>query len=150
MPLLRLLVLEIQHRLHQLDELGLLSPSVRRLLLDESIPGPSLTLVPELNVGDFCKLLESPTMEGMEYWILKGERSVWPAVTAVKIRCAIEVELDRGYQLVRRRKPFDPDTGIGEGNGLRKIGSHGEGGNGGSAGRRNRPTRASSFGGAVS
>ncbi|KAF1841110.1 uncharacterized protein K460DRAFT_295473 [Cucurbitaria berberidis CBS 394.84] len=130
MPVLRLVVLEVQHRLHQLDELGLLSPSIRRFLLDENIPGPSLTLVPELTPGDFFKLLENPTSEAIDYWILRGERSVWPAVTALKIRCAIEVELDRGYQLVRRRKPFDPigsSTSNGGSSGLRKSGSRGEG-----------------------
>jgi TAG lipase/lysophosphatidylethanolamine acyltransferase len=125
MPILRLVVLEIQHRMQQLDELGLLSPSIRRFLLDENIPGASLTLVPELTPGDFFKLLENPTKEAIDYWILKGERSVWPAVTALKIRCAIEKELDRGYQLVRRRKPSDDMRSISEG-ALRKSGSHGE------------------------
>jgi TAG lipase/lysophosphatidylethanolamine acyltransferase len=125
MPILKLIVLEIQHRLHQLDELGLLPASIRRFLLDESIPGPSLTLVPELTPGDFFKLLENPTKEAIDYWILRGERSVWPAVTALKIRCAIEKELDKGYQLVRRRKPLDL---VGT-EGLRKSGSTGEGGN---------------------
>ena len=156
MPILRLVVLEIQHRLHQLDELGLLSPSIRRFLLDESIPGPSLTVVPELTPNDFFKLLENPTKEALDYWILKGERSVWPDDTALKIRCAIEVELDRGYQLVRRRKPFDPVTG-GSRDGLRKSGSrreirsmHEEGVNERSVSQRNRPVRAASFGGTVS
>jgi TAG lipase/lysophosphatidylethanolamine acyltransferase len=120
-PILRLVVLEIQHRLQQLDELGILSPSIRRFLLDENVPGASLTLVPELTPGDFFKLLENPTKEAIDYWILKGERSVWPAVTALKIRCAIEKELDRGYQLVRRRKPSDNTNRA-----LRKSGSHGE------------------------
>ncbi|KAF2279492.1 putative patatin-like serine hydrolase [Westerdykella ornata] len=104
-PMLRLLVMEIQHRLHQLDEFSLLPHSIRRFLLDESVPGASLTLVPELSPGDFVKLLQNPTKDSLDYWILRGERSVWPAVTALKVRCAIEVELDRGYQLVRRRKP---------------------------------------------
>jgi TAG lipase/lysophosphatidylethanolamine acyltransferase len=122
MPILKLVVLEVQHRLHQLDELGYLSPSIRRFLLDETVPGASLTLVPELTPGDFVKLLENPTKEAIDYWILKGERSVWPAVTALKIRCAIEVELDRGYQLVRRRKPFESLRS----GGLRKTGSRGE------------------------
>jgi TAG lipase/lysophosphatidylethanolamine acyltransferase len=108
MPILRLVVLEVQHRLQQLDELGLLLPSIRRFLLDEKIPGASLTVVPELTPGDFFKLLENPTKDAIDYWILKGERSVWPAVIALKIRCAIEFELDRGYQLVRRRKPLEP------------------------------------------
>ncbi|KAF2869800.1 acyl transferase/acyl hydrolase/lysophospholipase [Massariosphaeria phaeospora] len=108
MPVLRLVVMEIQHRLHQLDELGWLPLSIRRFLLDESVPGASLTLVPELTPSDFFKLFENPTNDALDYWILRGERSVWPAVGALKVRCAIEVELDRGYQLVRRRKPFDP------------------------------------------
>ena len=107
MNILKVMVMEIQHRLHQLDSLGFLTPGVRRFLLDEQIPGPSLTLVPEVTIADFRKLLENPTKKSIEYWILKGERSVWPAVGALKIRCAIEVELDRGYQMVRRRKPFD-------------------------------------------
>jgi len=152
MPILRLVVLEIQHRLQQMDELGLLPPSIRRFLLDENIPGPSLTLVPELTPSDFFKLLENPTKEAIDYWILKGERSVWPAVTALKIRCAIEVELDRGYQLVRRRKPFDPVLPAGTG-GLKKSGSRGEVQTGHGFGDENRErerrhrARAASFGG---
>lgn len=63
--------------------------------------------MPELSPSDLTKLLESPTQESLQYWILRGERSVWPAVGALKIRCAVEVELDRGYQVVRRRKPLD-------------------------------------------
>lgn len=107
MSVLKVMVMEIQHRLHQMDSLGWLPAGVRRFLLDEIIPGPSLTLVPDVNLSDFVKLLENPTKRSVEYWILKGERSVWPAVGALKIRCAVEVQLDRGYQMVRRRKPFD-------------------------------------------
>jgi len=109
----------------QLDSLGLLPLAIRRFLLDEVIPGASLTLVPELAPRDFIRLLENPTKSAVEYWIRRGERSVWPAVGALKVRCAIEVELDRGYQLVRRRKPFDASTpGVprrkGSGDSLRK------------------------------
>jgi TAG lipase/lysophosphatidylethanolamine acyltransferase len=150
MPILRLVVLEVQHRLHQLDELGWLSPSIRRFLLDENVPGASLTLVPELTPGDFFKLLENPTKEAIDYWILRGERSVWPAVTALKIRCAIEVELDRGYQLVRRRKPFESVRS----GGLRKSGSRGEvrsayGSEVYSQSGRLERTRAASLGGSI-
>lgn len=120
---LKVMVMEIQHRLHQLDSLGWLTPSVRRFLLDENIPGPSLTLVPEVTIADFPKLLENPTKSSVEYWIQKGERSVWPAIGALKIRCAVEVELDRGYQMVRRRKPFDA-TPAAAGNDEPLAGSH--------------------------
>ena len=106
-PLLRLATQEIHHRLNQLDALGLLPFAVRRLLIDETIPGASITLVPDLKRTDFLRLLENPTKENLDYWILQGERSVWPTVCSLRIRCAIEVELDRCYQLVRRRKPLD-------------------------------------------
>lgn len=116
-PILRFFVSEVQHRLQQMDQLGLLPLSIRRFLLDENIPGPSLTLVPELTASDYLKLLENPTQAAIDYWILRGERSVWPAVTALTIRCAIEHELDLGYQLVRRRKrhestPMTNSTGV--------------------------------------
>lgn len=111
-PLLRLITLEVHHRLSQLDSLGFLPGTVRRLLIDENVPGASLTLVPNLHASDFLKLLETPTKESLDYWILAGERSVWPAVGALRVRCAVEVELDRGYQLVRRRKPMDAEGAI--------------------------------------
>jgi TAG lipase/lysophosphatidylethanolamine acyltransferase len=102
--LLRLMTMEIHHRLSQLDSLSILPNSIRRFLVDEHIPAASVTLVPEISAGDFVRLLETPTRESLDYWILRGEKSVWPAVGAIKVRCAVESELDRGYQFVRRRK----------------------------------------------
>lgn len=122
-PILRFFVSEVQHRLQQMDYLGLLPLSIRRFLLDENIPGPSLTLVPELTPSDFFKLLENPTEEAIDYWILRGERSVWPAVTSLRIRCAIEHELDLGYQLVRRRKRSDAGLSSSYPGGNRRRGS---------------------------
>jgi len=89
--LLRLVMMEVQHRLHQLDSLGLLPLSIRRFLVDEQIPGAAVTLVPKLSVADFLRLLENPTPGALDYWILRGERTVWPAVGALKVRCAVEV-----------------------------------------------------------
>lgn len=106
---MRLLMMELQHRLTQMDMLGWLSPGLRRLLLDESVPGASWTLVPQVSWTDFARLLRNPTREEIDYWILRGERSVWPARSALSVRCTVEVEIDRAYQLVRRRKPFDTE-----------------------------------------
>lgn len=53
------------------------------------------------------RLLETPTRETLDYWILKGERSVWPAVAALRVRCAVENELYRSYQAVRKLKAGD-------------------------------------------
>ncbi|KAK4240015.1 acyl transferase/acyl hydrolase/lysophospholipase [Achaetomium macrosporum] len=104
---MRMIGLEVRHRLRQMDRLRLLQPSIRRFLVDEHLPGPSITLVPQISLQDFGRLMETPTKETVEYWILRGERSVWPAVAALKARCAIEMELDRAYQDVRRLKAGD-------------------------------------------
>jgi TAG lipase/lysophosphatidylethanolamine acyltransferase len=110
LALVRVVRMEVRHRLAQLDSLGALPAAARRFLLDESVPGASLTVVPEIAPRDFLRLLENPTRESVEHWIRRGEQSVWPAIGAIRVRCAIEVELDRGYQVVRRRKPFDVAT----------------------------------------
>jgi TAG lipase/lysophosphatidylethanolamine acyltransferase len=102
--ILRLITMEIHHRLQQLDSLQLVPLSIRRFLVNEHIPAASVTLVPEVSASDFVRLLETPTQDSLDYWILRGEKSVWPAVGALKVRCAVESELDRGYQFVRRRK----------------------------------------------
>lgn len=104
----RLVLVELRHRLRQLDYIGVLPAAVSRLLIDETIPGPNLTLVPDLSLHDLGKVLQRPTPERMAEWTLKGERGVWPAVSALKVLEAVEIELDRGYQLVRRRRPSDP------------------------------------------
>ncbi|KAI0136729.1 acyl transferase/acyl hydrolase/lysophospholipase [Xylariales sp. AK1849] len=102
--IIRMVGLEIRHRLRQLDTLGLLPASIRRFLVDEEVPGASMTLVPKVTAGDFVRLLETPTRETLDYWILRGERSVWPAVSALRIRCAVEYEIERAYQRVRSLK----------------------------------------------
>ncbi|GAQ10999.1 probable triacylglycerol lipase C1450.16c [Aspergillus lentulus] len=106
-PLMRLVVVELRHRLRQLDYLGLLPQIVGRLLIEETIPGSNLTLVPDLSLSDSTKLLQTPSKDNLAYWILKGERGVWPAISALKVRCVIEIELDKGYQRVRRRRPSE-------------------------------------------
>ncbi|KAK3942711.1 putative triacylglycerol lipase [Diplogelasinospora grovesii] len=102
--LVRMVGIEMRHRLRQLDTLQLLPTGVRRFLVDELVPGASMTLVPDVTASDFIRLLETPTKETLEYWILRGERSVWPAVAALRVRCAVETELDRAYQQARRLK----------------------------------------------
>ncbi|KAI1414719.1 hypothetical protein F5Y13DRAFT_14075 [Hypoxylon sp. FL1857] len=127
--LFRVVGLELRHRLRQLDTLGLLPPGIRRFLVDEEVPsGSSMTLVPEVTARDFARLLETPTRETLDYWIARGERSVWPAVCALTVRCAVEYEIECAYQRARslkagglRRKASTggpPPAGLGD------LGSH--------------------------
>jgi len=99
---LKLGVLEMRYRLRQLDRLGVIPLPVRRFLVDEDVPGDSLTLVPSIELKEFVGLLGRPTAESINDWILKGERSVWPSMTALEVRLAIEMKLDMAYERVRK------------------------------------------------
>ncbi|KAI0173390.1 hypothetical protein GGR52DRAFT_384449 [Hypoxylon sp. FL1284] len=102
--LFRVVGLEVRHRLRQLDTLGLLPAGIRKFLVDEEVPAASVTLVPSVTARDFVRLLETPTRETLDYWILRGERSVWPAVGALTVRCAVEYEVESAYQRARSLK----------------------------------------------
>lgn len=84
----------LRHRLDQLGQLGLLPRALRRLLLDEHVPVKDrLVLVPHVTLRDYMRLLDPPKPGDLRFWIGKGERAVWPAVAALKIRCSIELAL---------------------------------------------------------
>ncbi|KAI0408880.1 hypothetical protein F4802DRAFT_616677 [Xylaria palmicola] len=104
--LFRIVGLEARHRLRQLDALGLLPAAARRFLVDEEgiHHGASVVLVPDVAAGDFVRLLETPTRAALGHWIRRGERGVWPAVGALRVRCLIEYEIETAYQRARRLK----------------------------------------------
>lgn len=92
------------------DIMGFLPESLKRVLSDETIQGDFLKLVPEVQVYDWWRLLKNPTRDEIDFWIMRGERSVWPSLCALKVRCAIEVALDQAYERVRRRRPDEVTT----------------------------------------
>ena len=107
--LVRYLVGEAFHILKQLDTLGYLPTPLCRLLMEESIPSGSrwakISITPALGIRDIIHLFDTPTKASLDEWILRGERSVWPAVCELRVRCGIEFELDKAYEQVRRRVP---------------------------------------------
>lgn len=98
----RFIIWELQHRLSQLDAMGLLPARAKRLLLDETVPGSHLTVVPEMRIMDWVRLLRNPTQREIDHWIERGEKSVWPHMAALYMRLQVEISLDRGYQTIRR------------------------------------------------
>ncbi|EGW30729.1 uncharacterized protein SPAPADRAFT_62588 [Spathaspora passalidarum NRRL Y-27907] len=106
--------MEIQHRLNVLNRLGLLNDTMKRMFIDEK---PSqlqslasireITIVPELRylMRDFGRVFDvHKTMENIPYWVLVGERSVWPLFPLLWTRCSIEFALDDLYNLHRNMK----------------------------------------------
>lgn len=92
--------LELSHRLKQLSAIGLVSQ--RAADYDLSTPATSeVTLVPSLEMRDFLKLLRNPTFEDIRYWSEKGQRATWPAISALRVRQLIEVQLGECYESLR-------------------------------------------------
>lgn len=94
---------ELAHRMNQLDSIWGLPRRIRRFLIDEKIPFRYITLVPEVKLGDFTRLLRNPSLEEIDHWIALGEKSVWPCVSALEVRCSIEFDLENRYRIEKRR-----------------------------------------------
>ncbi|CAI5759561.1 unnamed protein product [Candida verbasci] len=105
--------MEIQHRLIVLNKLGLLTEFMKRFFIDEKPTAlqslasiREITIVPELRylMKDFSRVFDvHRTMENIPYWVLVGEKSVWPLFPLLWTRCAIEFALDDLYNLHRKR-----------------------------------------------
>ena len=106
---IRLISGEIFHMMNQLNSMGWLPTFFCRLLMDETIPSNSrwakISLTPDLTFRDLVALFDTPTEHLLDEWIMRGERSVWPAIPELRVRCGIEFELERAYESVRRRSP---------------------------------------------
>ncbi|KAM0723060.1 hypothetical protein Q7P37_001260 [Cladosporium fusiforme] len=89
---------------------SLLSPGIKRLLMDEIVPGPSLILVPEIRPSDWARLLRNPTHAEINHWIERGEKSVWPNAVQLAVRLSVEQELEKAYQLIRRANSLGEES----------------------------------------
>ncbi|RKP29858.1 hypothetical protein METBISCDRAFT_17573 [Metschnikowia bicuspidata] len=108
--------MEIQHRLDVMNKLGILPDVVQRFFIDEKPYSVQLTsslreitVVPELRylLRDFGRVFDvHKTMENIPYWILVGERSVWPLFPILWSRCAIEFALDDLYSVHKKSIPL--------------------------------------------
>ncbi|KAG2201450.1 hypothetical protein INT47_001499 [Mucor saturninus] len=88
-----ILASEFKHRLYQLDQLHIL-PHIFRGVIEEKMSG-NVNIVPEIAFSDFNILFSNPSHKSLAYWILHGERSVWPLMACIRTRCMIELALDR-------------------------------------------------------
>jgi TAG lipase/lysophosphatidylethanolamine acyltransferase len=81
---------EIRYRAAQLSKLNLL-PSFLSSLFDYHTS--NITVAPKLSSDDFYTIFSNPTFASLSYWILKGERSVWPLLNLIKQNTRVEIKL---------------------------------------------------------
>lgn len=86
-----------------LSTFGMLPAFVRRIRSDQTFEADSLTLVPNISVSELGWLLKNPTEQEVKFWISRGERSVWPALCCLKVRCCVEVALEQAHERMKRR-----------------------------------------------
>lgn len=94
----------VKHTLQLADIFGVLPANISRILSDEQIQGDKFILVPELAITDWRRMLKNPSKEEVDYWILKGERCVWPSLCALKVRMTVENALAEAWTSVKRKK----------------------------------------------
>lgn len=101
---IKILGLELSHRVGQLSLMGIV-PFSARSYVNGVMPAQSeITLVPSLAFVDFLKLLRHPTHEDIHYWVAKGERAVWPAMALVRVRGLVEITLRECHESLRHEE----------------------------------------------
>lgn len=97
-----ILTMEFYHRMQVLDNLGLLSSWVKRLIIDERTPRSAveIAIVPNIKSLSLTRIVEGQ-LDNIKFWINSGERSTWPILPLIKTRCSVEFKLD---EIIKDRK----------------------------------------------
>jgi TAG lipase/steryl ester hydrolase/phospholipase A2/LPA acyltransferase len=100
---------EALHRMHVLAELGVLPTTMSKLrsVLSQRYSG-DITILPEVSLTQFPRVLSNPTTDFMSRAMLSGETATWPKLSQVRNHCAIELALDVSVQKVRYGLVFSP------------------------------------------
>ncbi|BFZ56034.1 triacylglycerol lipase [Savitreella phatthalungensis] len=104
--ILKVLALELEHRISQLATIGLVPFGTRLWVRNNlKLPRSELTLVPpDLGLRDFFSLLRAPSYSDVSYWSHKGERAVWPAMGLLRVRMLVEVTLRECFEDLRHKE----------------------------------------------
>lgn len=112
--IVRLILSELLHWLQVWNRFGLLPTSLQRVLIDEVVPSiaswSKVSITPKTGIFDMFSLFDNPTTAALEKWSIRGEKSTWPLVCAIKCRCDVEVELNAAYASIRRRGLISPSS----------------------------------------
>ncbi|KAJ9084219.1 Lipase 5, variant 3 [Entomophthora muscae] len=71
---------ELQHRLQQLGELGVMKSFVYRMqnILSQKYVG-DITIVPDISYSDFTRIFTNPSQEDVIEAVSRGEKALWPS-----------------------------------------------------------------------
>lgn len=102
-----LINLELKHRIRILNRLGLLTSTMKWLLVDEKSILLDTNYVPIIPVGNkwivwdlFTLFVQNKSV--LNYWILCGERSIWGSHSLLETRIRMEFQLNEYYEKYRK------------------------------------------------
>ncbi|KAJ9084224.1 Lipase 5 [Entomophthora muscae] len=86
---------ELQHRLQQLGELGVMKSFVYRMqnILSQKYVG-DITIVPDMSYSDFTRIFTNPSQEDVLEAVSRGEKALWPKMSIIKNHCLLELCID--------------------------------------------------------
>ncbi|CAG8433687.1 11265_t:CDS:10 [Ambispora gerdemannii] len=117
--LLFLAISELQHRLMQLSEFGIMTSLIYRLqaMMSQRYYG-DITIVPHISYAGFLNLLSNPSPQLVEDATLRGERATWPKMSIIRNHCHIELTLDEIIYRLRLIQLNDSLATLNTGGGL--------------------------------
>ena len=100
------LLLNIKYGAQKLLEVDLLNLRMVRTLQGILVQdfGGHITVLPELKVRDYWRVLQQPTEDDMARFIRDGERAAWPHVEAIRLTMAAEIALQEAAAALRARQ----------------------------------------------
>eukprot|EP01134_Creolimax_fragrantissima_P003300 CFRG3300T1 len=102
---------ELNYRVSQLAQLGVPLSDFCLSLLNQKYTG-HITVVPNVELLDFFKIVDNPTKDWLAKCSSIGEQSTWPMLAAIRVSCEIEMCLDRVFLALQERS-FENSLGKG-------------------------------------
>ena len=100
------LLLNIKYGMQKLLEVDLLNLRMVRTLqgiLVQDFSG-HITVLPQLGVSDYLRILHQPSEEDMARFIINGEKATWPHVEAIRMTMAAEIAMQEAAAALRARQ----------------------------------------------
>lgn len=96
---------EIRFYIRQLGRFIQLPQWLQKLIMDTRRARTDMTIIPDIGFREVDVLFRNPKKETVEHWMDVGEKSVWPYVAALRVRCNIEFCLQRHSDFLRGQDP---------------------------------------------
>ena len=92
-------------RARQMMHLTTLPMWAQKLAMETRTSDRVLTIAPTIRFQEVRTLFRRPSKDTVDHWIEVGEKSVWPCMAAIKIRCNLEMALQRYSDQMEEQHP---------------------------------------------